>query len=185
MTNHTAVHSPFLTLSPFDKSGALNVIIDTPQGSRNKFKYDPELGLFKLAHVLPVGAMFPFNFGYLPSTQAGDGDPLDILVLLDEPAFTGCLVPARLIGLIEAEQTFEGKTTHNDRLLAVAVDSPNHQGIQTLDQVDAHLLDQIEHFFISYNAIRGKQFVPHGRSGPPRAQQIVAEGMRIFAGINS
>ncbi|MCX6046659.1 MAG: inorganic diphosphatase [Chloroflexi bacterium] len=181
MTNHTPVETPFFSLNPYRQSGELNVIIDTPKGSRNKFKYDPELGLFKLAHVLPVGAQFPFNFGYLPATQAGDGDPLDVLVLLDEPAFTGCLVPARLIGLLEAQQTFEGKTTRNDRLIAVAVDSPNHQSIQTLDQVNAHLLDQLEHFFISYNAIKGKQFVPLGRSGPARAQQMVEEGIRIFA----
>jgi inorganic pyrophosphatase len=67
-------------------SGRLNVVVDTPQGSRNKFKYDEELGYFKVSKALPLGAVFPFDFGFLPSTCGEDGDPLDILVLLDEPS---------------------------------------------------------------------------------------------------
>src|SRR5918997_1002696 len=96
--------------------GELNVIIETPKGSRNKFDYDEDAGLFKLGGVLPSGAVFPFDFGFVPSTVGGDGDPLDVLVLMDEPAFTGCLVPARLIGVIVAEQTEGGRTTRNDPL---------------------------------------------------------------------
>src|SRR5215208_1072043 len=104
----------------------LNVIIETPRGSRNKFNYDGGLGLFKLGGVLPAGAVFPFDFGFIPSTLGGDGDPLDVLVLMDEPAFTGCLVPSNLLGVIEAEQTEDGKTTRNDRLIAVAAKSRDH-----------------------------------------------------------
>jgi len=89
--------SPFTRLPAFDpESGTLNVVIDTPKGSRNKFKFDEELGLFKHSGVLPAGAVFPFDFGFVPSTKGGDGDPLDVLVLMDEPAFVGCLVPAGL-----------------------------------------------------------------------------------------
>ena len=140
-----------------------------------KFKYDPELGLFKLAHVLL------FDFGSLPSTQGDDGDQLDVLVLLDKLAFVGCLVPARLIGVIEAEQTFEGKITRNDRFLAVAADSSDHQAVHTIEQIDAHLLGEIDHFFISYNMLRGKQFTPLGRAGPVRARQMIEEGRQAFA----
>src|SRR5678816_3881477 len=115
------------SLTAFDaESDELNVLVDTPKGSRNKFKYDEERGLFKLGGVLPVGAVFPFDFGFIPSTVGGDGDPLDVLILMDEPAFPGCLVKAKLIGVIEAEQTEEKKTTRNDRLIAVAADSRNH-----------------------------------------------------------
>ena len=85
-----------------EESETLNVIIDTPKGSRNKFEFDETQGLFKLRGVLPVGASFPFDFGFIPSTKGGDGDPLDALVLMDEPAFPGCLIEARLIGVIEA-----------------------------------------------------------------------------------
>src|SRR4051794_7660199 len=113
--------SPFESLGAVDKqSGNVNVIIDTPKGSRNKFKYDADHALFKLTKILPAGSAFPFDFGYIPGTQGEDGDPIDVLVLMDEAAFVGCLVPARLIGVIEAEQTEDGKTLRNDRLIAVA-----------------------------------------------------------------
>jgi inorganic pyrophosphatase len=123
-SNMPATVSPATTISrlaPFAPDGGdLRVIIETPQGSRNKFDYDAELGLFKLGGVLPAGAVFPFDFGFVPSTTGGDGDPLDVLVLMDEAAFAGCLVEARLIGVIEAKQTErDGKTTRNDRLVAV------------------------------------------------------------------
>ena len=84
------------------KSADLNAVIETPKGSRAKFEYDEELCLFKLGGMLPEGSMFPFNFGFIPSTRGEDGDPLDLLVLMEEPVFTGCLVPARLIGVIAA-----------------------------------------------------------------------------------
>src|SRR5919199_1807176 len=112
-------------MSAFKDDEELNVIIETPKGSRNKFDYDEELGLFKLGGVLPAGASFPFDFGFLPATRGGDGDPLDVLVLMDEPAFAGCLVTVRLLGVIEAEQTEGDATTRNDRLIAVAATSRN------------------------------------------------------------
>lgn len=173
--------NPFLQLSAFDEeTGALNVIIDTPKGSRNKFKFDEKIGLFKLGGVLPVGAVFPFDFGYIPSTKGGDGDPLDVLLLMDEPAFVGCLVAARLIGVIEAEQTEKGKTERNDRLIAVSEDSRNHKTVRSLDDLNKNLVDEIEHFFVSYNEAKGKKFAPLGRGTADRAKQIVENGMKTF-----
>src|SRR4051794_16686563 len=109
-------------LSAWDADeGGVNVVIETPKGSRNKFAYDPASRLFELKKVLPRGIAFPFDFGFIPSTLAEDGDPLDVLVLMDEPAFPGCKVRCRLVGVIEAEQTEKGKKTlRNDRLIAVA-----------------------------------------------------------------
>src|SRR3712207_70105 len=135
MASHPGTTMPGLQhLDAIDpRSGTLNVIIETPKGSRNKFKYDEERGLFLLDGVLPLGAVFPFDFGFVPSTLGDDGDPLDVLVLMDEPAFAGCLVPARLIGVIEAEQTEKGKTTRNDRLITVAENSRNHRELRSLD----------------------------------------------------
>ena len=161
-------------------TGDLNVIIDTPKGSRNKFKYDERLGIFTLKHVLPAGMSFPFDFGFVPSTRGEDGDPLDVLLLMDEPAFAGCLVPARLVGVIEAEQTEEGKTERNDRLIAVAAHSHNHKEVRTLAQLSENLLDEIEHFFISYNAMEEKDFKPLGRHGPRRAKKLIEEGETHF-----
>ena len=159
----------------------MHVIIETPQGSRNKFDYDEELGLFKLGGVLPAGAVFPFDFGFVPSTTGGDGDPLDVLVLMDEAAFTGCLVVARLLGVIEAEQTEEnGETTRNDRLIAVAENARNHREVRALGQLNENLLDEIEHFFVSYNEMKGKKFKPLGRFGTERAKRVIEEGVRRF-----
>jgi inorganic pyrophosphatase len=164
-----------------DEPDEFNVIIETPQKSRNKFDYDEELNLFKLGGVLPAGAFFPFDFGFVPATLGGDGDPLDVLLLLDEPAHTGCLVVARLVGVIEAEQTEEdGETTRNDRLIAVAANSRTHRHVRTLDSLDEHLLDEIEHFFVSYNEIKGKRFQSLGRFGPARAAKVIEEGMESF-----
>ena len=161
-------------LSPFDrKTGELNAIVDTPKGSRNKFKYDEQLRVFKLGGVLPLGASFPFDFGYIPSTQGEDGDPLDILILMDEPAFPGCLVPSKLIGVIEARQTEGKESFRNDRLIAVAADSRNHTHVRFLGDLNANVVKEIEHFFVSYNQAKGKQFEILGTAGPERAKAIV------------
>jgi len=169
-------------LAPFAPGASdVRVIIDTPQGSRNKFEYDEELGLFKLGGVLPAGASFPFDFGFVPSTLGGDGDPLDVLVLMDEAAFVGCVVVVRLLGVIEAEQTEEsGETMRNDRLIAVAEKARNHKEVRSLGQLSEHLLDEIEHFCISYNEIKGVKFKPLGRFGPKRAERVIEEGARRF-----
>ena len=170
--------NPLIDLSAFDDDGDVNAIIDTPKGSRNKFKYDEKSGLFKLGGALPLGAVFPFDFGYIPSTKGGDGDPLDILVLMDEPAFPGCLVKAKLIGVIEAEQTEEKKTTRNDRLIAVAADSRNHSHVRFLGDLNSNLVHEIERFFISYNETKGKRFKVLGRFGPGRAEKLIAKSRR-------
>src|SRR5437588_5826940 len=109
--------------SASDVSSRIDVIIETPKGSRNKIKYDPSTRKFKLSKVMPEGMMFPYDFGFVPSTKAEDGDPLDVLVLTDEPLFSGCLVECTLIGALKAEQKEEGQKNRNDRLIAVANES--------------------------------------------------------------
>ena len=155
-------------------------IIETPKGRRNKFDYDPKFRLFKLGGLLPEGMAFPFDFGFIPSTLADDGDPLDVMVLMDEPAHVGCLLDVRVIGIIEAQQTAKGKTEENDRVMAVAIHSYNHQHINSLDDVDKALLDQLEEFFISYNKSRGKKFKVRGRYGPKRASELIDAGIKNF-----
>src|ERR1700722_5666744 len=98
-------------------------IIETPKNRRNKLDNGPESNLFKLGGLLPEGMMFPFDFGFIPSTLGQDGDPLDVMVLMDEPAHVGCLLDVRIIGAIEADQTENGSTETNCRLLAVAIHS--------------------------------------------------------------
>jgi inorganic pyrophosphatase len=167
------------TLPPFAaESGNLNVVVETPRGSRNKYGFDFEVGTYKLNGVLPNGAVFPFHFGSIPGTLGEDGDPLDVLLLMDEPVFPGCLVEARLLGVIEAEQTEKGKTERNDRLIAVAAKSPTHDSMKSLLKMERILIEEIEHFFVSYNAARGKEFVPIGRKGPVAARHLVEAQQR-------
>lgn len=87
------------------ETGLYQVIVETPKGSRNKFAYDPELRIFALKKVLPAGMTFPYEFGFIPQTKAGDGDPIDVLLLMDEPAYPGIAVQARLIGVIEGSRS--------------------------------------------------------------------------------
>lgn len=155
-------------------------IIETPKGRRNKFDYDPDFRLFRLGGLLPEGMAFPFDFGFIPSTLAEDGDPLDVMVLMDEPAHVGCLLDVRIIGVIEAQQIEKGQVIENDRLIAVAVHSYNHQHIKSLDDVSKTLLNQVEEFFVSYNKSRGKKFKVKGRHGPKRAAELIDAGIKKF-----
>src|SRR5437764_8339857 len=124
-------------LPPFDsKSGTLNVVIDTPKGCRSKFAFDMKRKTYVLKNVLPHATVFPFDFVSIPGTVAEDGDPVDALVLLDEPAFCGCLIESRLVGVIEAEQSEDGKTERNDRLIAGAVKSKNHAEDKSLSHLN-------------------------------------------------
>jgi inorganic pyrophosphatase len=173
------VKLPLEKLQPFDlESGNLNVVIETPKGCRNKYAFDFEIKSYRLKSVLPKGSVFPFDFGSIPGTKGDDGDPLDVLLLMDEPAFTGCVLEARLLGVIEAEQTEDGKTERNDRLVAVAADSHTHGGLKSISDLDATLVDEIEHFFISYNKARGKTFEPRSRGGPDVATRLVKKQAR-------
>jgi inorganic pyrophosphatase len=131
--------------------------------------------------VLPEGQYFPYDFGFVPSTLSEDGDPLDILILLDAPAPVGCVLTARLIGVIEAEQheKVQGKI-RNDRLLAVATHAHTHQHGRTLNDLRPKLVDEIEAFFIDYNRAKGKKFKPLKRAGPKPAAKLVKRGMTAF-----
>jgi inorganic pyrophosphatase len=161
-----------------EKKGACRAIIETPKGSRNKFDYDPESKLFMLGGLLPEGMMFPFDFGFIPSTVGEDGDPLDILVLMDAPAHVGCLMELRLIGVISAEQIEDGKKETNDRLLGVAIHSYDHEHLKTIDDVSKTLLSQLEEFFVSYNKQRGKKFRITGTGGPGKALKLLKAGIK-------
>src|SRR4051812_38704535 len=176
---HRKIRLMISTLPAFDeKHGDANVVIETPKGCRNKYRFDEDRNLFELAGVLPAGAVFPFDFGFIPSTKAADGDPIDVLLLMDEPAYPGCLVRSRLIGVIEAFQTErDGKRMRNDRLIAVASKSNEHRAISNLRDLPKETLDEIEHFFKSYNDARGKRFKPLSRKGPRQAIKLVKAAM--------
>jgi inorganic pyrophosphatase len=172
---------PYAKLSTFvAKSHDLNVVVESPRGSRTKVALDHRSGLFKLKAMLPAGFSFPFDFGSIPRTLADDGDPLDVLVLMEEPTFPGCLVEARLIGVIEARQTEDGETLRNDRLLAVARASRTHGEIEDLGDLAPELLEQIETFFTTFSELRGKSFERIARRGAKVARKLVERGIARF-----
>ena len=163
-------------------AGTWEIVVETPKGSHNKLKFDPERNAFRLSHVLPVGMSFPFDFGFLPETHGGDGDPLDVLILMDAPCPTGCLVDVRLIGVLEVEQREEdGEVVRNDRLIAVARTSATHAATRELTDLAPALLGQIEAFFDQYNRLDGKEFRVLHRRGR-RAAAALARGARERSG---
>lgn len=164
-------------------TGDVTVVIETPKGSRNKYDFDEGCGAFRLAGVLPEGSVFPYDFGFFPSTLGEDGDPLDVLVLMDSPVPVGCVLTARLLGVIEARQReTSGEWTRNDRFVAVATHAHTHAHIGHLDQLRPGMLDEIEGFFAHYNRLKGKEFKPLGRSGPKQARTLLDKGAEAFGG---
>src|SRR5438477_8549906 len=158
--------------TPSRASLRIEVIIETPKGSRNKIKFEPSRQRFKLSKVMPQGMIFPFDFGFVPSTKAEDGDPLDVLVLTEEPIFPGCLVECTIVGAIEAEQKDKGHENRNDRLIAIAEQSLLYSEIKSLHELDPKLVDQIEAFFVNYQKLRRVEVTILGRAGPEKALQL-------------
>jgi inorganic pyrophosphatase len=127
--------------------------------------------------VLQAGAAFPYDFGFIPGTKADDGDPVDVLVLMDEPAFTGCLIRCRLIGVIVAEQTKDGKSVRNDRLIAVANSAETYRDLRSLRDVNDKLLDELVHFFVSYNETKSREFEVLEIRGKNPARKLVEKSI--------
>jgi inorganic pyrophosphatase len=124
------------------QKNTIDVIIETPKGYRNKYVWDKSLSAFKLKKILPEGMMFPYNFGFIPNTLADDGDPADVLVLMDEPAFPGCYIEARLIGVLKGKEKKAGEKeyTSNPRMIAVCTESNLYNEVQDLNDLNKNFL---------------------------------------------
>jgi inorganic pyrophosphatase len=149
------------------------VIIETPKGSRNKYAYDPRERVFELKKVLPAGMIFPYDFGFVPSTIGGDGDPLDVLVLMDEPAFAGCKLTCRLIGIIQGEQFDKKVTERNDRVVAIEADNHSFAQVKHLDDLGKAFLRELEAFFVNYHALSGERYRILAAKGPAAARRAI------------
>ena len=150
----------------------LNVVVETPRGSRAKYTYDPESGLFVVGKLLPVGLAFPVNFGFVPSTIGGDGDPMDAVVATDEALATGCLVQCRILGVIETRKTRKGRRVKDDRLIVLPAHEKGLAHLKSIDDLGGEI-HEIEQFFVSYNRTHGKPFAILGRGGPARARALL------------
>jgi inorganic pyrophosphatase len=163
-----------------DKKNTVQVVVETPKGSRNKYAFDQGKRVFTLKKVLPAGMAFPYDFGFIPSTKAEDGDPVDVLVLMDEPAFAGCVLTCRLIGIIEGEQTNgkknRNKKIRNDRLVAVEEDNHSWAAIKHIDDLGKSFVRELEDFFVNYHELSDTQFTVLDVRGPREARRRLRDG---------
>lgn len=161
-----------------DDKEMLRVVIETPKGSRNKFAFNADERIFELKKVLPAGMTFPYDFGFVPSTKADDGDPIDVLVLMDEPAFPGCVLTCRPIGVIEGEQVEKNDKVRNDRIVAVEQDAHSWADIKTIDDLGKQFEQELEDFFVNYHQLSEKKYKVLALKGPNQARRLIQSGMR-------
>jgi inorganic pyrophosphatase len=157
-----------------DGNDEVNVVIETPSGSRTKYAWDPANRAFAVRKVLPLGTTFPYDFGFIASTKAADGDPLDVLVLADEPLVLGCLVRCRVLGAIECKTSEAGgDEVRNDRIIAVPAASIAGAEWHTLGDIGERLVREICDFLASYTRREGRTFALLGTVGRDEALGLV------------
>jgi inorganic pyrophosphatase len=155
---------------------AFNVVVEIPKGSANKYEYDPELNIFRLDRTLYSPMHYPGDYGFIPSTKAADGDPIDVLILVDFPSFSGCVIEARTIGmLVMVDQGIEDL-----KLLCVPVSDPRSQTIENYTDVHPHRLREIEHFFSIYKELEGKYTETRGWRDAQAAKEIIVAAIEQF-----
>jgi len=138
--------------------GVANVIVEIPKGRRSKFEVDKQTGLIKLDRYLYSSSVYPGDYGFVPQTLAEDGDPSDILVMVNEPTFSGCLIEARVVGIFKMKD----KGQNDYKLLAVPNKDPLFQAMKALEDVPSHFLREVEHFFATYKQLEGVTIEPLG-----------------------
>jgi inorganic pyrophosphatase len=154
----------------------INVVIEIPRDSVNKYEYDKELHVFRLDRTLFSPVHYPGDYGFIPQTLALDGDPLDVLVLVEAPSFPGCLMEVRPIGVLEMVD--QGKS--DEKILAVVESDPLYREVKDYSRVFPHMLREIEHFFSIYKSLEGKKTEIKEWASAEHARQIISEGQRRF-----
>ncbi len=156
--------------------GVANTIVEIPKGRRTKFEVDKATGLIKMDRYLYSSTMYPGDYGFIPQTLAGDGDPLDILVMVNEPTFSGCLIEARIVGIFKMRD----KGFDDFKVLAVPDRDPLFAAIKQLEDVPAHFLREVEHFFSTYKHLEGVSVEPLGWEGQDAGTAEVRESIDRF-----
>lgn len=154
----------------------VNAVIEIPMESVNKYEYDQKLQVFRLDRTLHSPVHYPGDYGFIPSTRGHDGDPLDLLVLVNSPSFPGCVIEVRPIGVLRMVDQGE----QDEKILAVAESDPVYREIMDAGQLFPHLLREIEHFFSIYKSLEGKKTELSGWEGSEMARRIIVEGQRRF-----
>ena len=147
----------------------VRAIIEIPQNSANKYEYDGTLGVFRMDRALYSPMHYPGDYGFIPGTLAEDNDPLDVLVLVQQPSFPGCLIEVRPVGILNMVDNDE----HDQKVLAVPTKNPRYDQIHTMDQIFSHVKREIEHFFTIYKELEGKVTRMEGWGGPREARKAI------------
>lgn len=164
-------------LSPGEKAPELvSAVIEVPLGSSNKYEYDPEHGFFKLDRVLYSPMHYPGDYGFIPGTYAEDGDPLDVLVLMNRATFPGAVLRARPLGYLEMSD----EKGRDQKLLAVPVDDPRYDSNRHLDSISRHRLREVEHFFRIYKELEGKHTNVEGWHGMDETHKLVKDSIAAY-----
>jgi inorganic pyrophosphatase len=156
----------------------VDVVIETPKGSAQKYDYVPNTPFFKLSKILPSGMVFPYDFGFIPKTKGEDGDPLDVIVISEFNSFPGIIIKCRIIGGIKAEQSEEKnskKMIRNDRFLAIPKCSSIFQDVEKMDDLPKQIINELEEFFVDYNKLEGKKFKALEKISIKEAERLISE----------
>jgi len=160
----------------------IDVIIETPKGSAEKYSFDPQTNFFKLVKLLPMGMFFPYDFGFIPNTTGEDGDPLDILVISEFKSFPGCMISCKIIGAIKAAQTGKKGKIRNDRFIGIPVQSRLFESIKDVEDLPGKLMREIQDFFYDYNKREGKVFEVLAILKSSSAIKIIAANKKFNSG---
>lgn len=162
-----------------DDEGNLLVVVEAPRNSLVKLKYDPKLRVFKFGRPLTLGVAYPYDWGFVPSTMAEDGDPLDAMVLFDCPTSPGIVIPSIEIGIVMMTQEDEksGKRIHNDRVIAVPVDDKRFTNVNELSK---RTRKELEQFFVTASLMTKKEVRVESWEGPKAAREAVEEAVRKY-----
>lgn len=163
------------------KDGAMHVVIESPRGSTVKLKFEPKLGAFTIARPLTLGVSYPFDWGFIPSTRAPDGDPLDAMVLLDAPTYPGVVIPCAPLGVVKISQKSKkkpGGRERNDRIIAVPVDAPRVADVRDARSIPERVRREIEQFFLAAVLLTDKDVKLLGWDGPEAAERLVDTSAR-------
>jgi len=169
-------------LSTFRKDGSLNVMVESPRGSSVKFKYDPDDEVMMLARPLPLGLIYPYDWGFVASTRAADGDPLDAVILWDGTSYPGVIVPCRAIGVLNVEQANpqSKRRERNDRIAVLPTKAPRQEEVASIFDLTERVRAELEQFFLHAVAFEGKELSLLGWQGPEEALAAVQASEKAF-----
>ena len=174
---HCSCMSNYLSLPTGAGAPAeINAVIEIPRGDTNKYEYDKELHVFRLDRTLYSPVHYPGDYGFIPSTLSEDGDPLDVLVLVDAPSFTGCVMSVRPIGALRMID----QDSEDEKILAVGVNNPIYKNVNEYDELYPHLLLEIGHFFSVYKELEAKRTRVKGWEDAAKAREIVTESQQRY-----